>query len=888
MPLPKTYNPQESEPRIQAFWQEQGIYHFDPAAEAPVYSIDTPPPTVSGNLHLGHLYSYSHPDFIARFQRMNGRNVYYPMGFDDNGLPTERLVEKRLGLRAREIGRTAFIQKCLELSRDVEQEYQAIWQRLGLSIDWRYTYRTIDDHSRRLCQLSFIALYRRGLVYRREAPAIWCPECQASFAQADLNDLDRSSEFVTLAFGLPEAGSLPIATTRPELLPACVAVFVHPSDARYRHLIVEHGKEPLFATVPLFGQAVPILADPATDPQKGTGAVMCCTFGDTTDVAWWRTHGLPVIQAIDRAGCMTSAAGGYAGLPLTAARQQIKEALAEGGLILSRQPIAQSVRVHERCDTPVEYLLVQQWFLRILDFKRELLQAGAAIHWHPASLHARYQDWVDNLNWDWCLSRQRFYGPVIPAWYCQSCGETILADEDQLPVDPTEQEPAHPCPQCGGTAFTPEQDVFDTWATSALSPQIVGQAEFTLSAHDVIASEAKKSSSQDGRSHNREGRLSEANRLLPLPNKLYNQVFPYSLRPQAHDIIRTWTFYTIVQSLFHWDTLPWENVFISGWGIAGEGMGKISKSRGGGPMAPLEMIARYSADAVRYWAASTAPGKDAIISEEKIQMGARLATKLWNVARFAERFVSGNLDVMGNVGAGSSGGPHPQPAPTIHFTPADRWILSRTQKLVRRATSLLQEYDYAAAKSEIEAFFWTELTDNYLEMAKQRLYDPADPSHEAARFSLQTVLLTVLKLFAPFMPYVTEAIYLGLFGTLSVVGSFATHNTQSSASIHRQSWPVADPALEDDAAEVVGQTLVGIATAVRRFKSERNLPLGAELNWVQLAAVESDGSLLPGLREAVADLKSITRARAIVFRAAPDEKIEYTRLEGLSIYIQVE
>jgi valyl-tRNA synthetase len=864
MSLTKTYNPHECEALIQAFWQEQGIYHFDPASEAPVYSIDTPPPTVSGSLHLGHLYSYSHPDFIARFWRMNGRNVFYPMGFDDNGLPTERLVEKRLGLHAREIGRTAFIQKCLELSRDVEQEYQAIWQRLGLSIDWRYTYRTIDKHSRLLCQLSFINLYRRGLVYRREAPAIWCPECQASFAQADLNDLDRSSEFITLAFGLPEGGSLPIATTRPELLPACVAVFVHPTDPRYQHLIPGNGKAPRSAIVPLFGQAVPILSDPAADPQKGTGAVMCCTFGDTTDISWWYTHGLPVIQAIDRAGRMTSAAGAYAGLPLAAARTQITTDLATRGLILARQPTAQSVRVHERCDTPVEYLLVQQWFLRILDFKRELLQAGEAIHWHPASMHARYQDWVENLNWDWCLSRQRFYGPVIPAWYCQSCGETILPDEAQLPVDPTEQEPAHPCPKCGGTAFIPEQDVFDTWATSALSPQIAGQAEFTHTGK---------------------------NNRLSSETPLYKQVFPYSLRPQAHDIIRTWTYYTIVQSLFHWDALPWENVLISGWGIAGEGMGKISKSRGGGPMAPLDTIARYSADAVRYWAASTAPGKDAIISEEKIQMGARLATKLWNVARFTERFLYGDSphehtpisefsppsrpSFLGKKGVTQQS--YVQGDERGNISPADRWILSRTQKLVLRTTSLLQEYDYAAAKSEIEAFFWTELADNYLEMAKQRLYDPADPSHEAARFSLQTVLLTVLKLFAPFLPFVTEAIYQGI----------GDQRPGDKGSIHRESWPVADPALEDDAAEAVGQTLVAIATAVRRFKSERNLPLGAELNRLQLAAVESDETLLSALREAVVDLKSITRAREIVFGPAPDQETEYARLEGLRIFIQV-
>ncbi len=873
MSLPKSYNPKETEPRLQAFWQERGTYQFDPDSTAEVYSIDTPPPTVSGNLHLGHIYSYSHPDFFARFWRMSGRNVFYPMGFDDNGLPTERLTEKRLKVHAREIGRSAFIQKCLEVSDQAIQEYKAIWQRLGLSIDWRYTYRTIDDNSRRLCQQSFIDLYRRGLVYRREAPAIWCPECQASFAQADLNDLERQTEFVTLAFGLPGGGSLPIATTRPELLPACVAVFVHPGDPRYRNLITQPGQSPHTTVVPLFGQSVPILTDPAADPQKGTGAVMCCTFGDTTDIAWWYSHALPMIQAIDRAGNMAATAGEYVGLPMADARQKIKQALENRGLLLARQPVAQSVRVHERCDTPAEYLMVKQWFVRILDFKPELLQAGQNVAWHPASMAARYQAWVENLTWDWCLSRQRFYGPAFPVWYCQSCGETILAEEEQLPVDPSEQQPAHTCPQCGGTSFIPEQDVFDTWATSSLSPQIVGRGEFSLASNPVITSAGKQSPSGStvigSAAKQSLAFRNPSSDLSPSPDGLYGQVFPFSLRPQAHDIIRTWAFYTIVKSLFHWDTLPWQNVLISGWGIAGEGMGKISKSRGGGPMAPLEMIDRYSADAVRYWAASTGPGKDAIISEEKIQMGARLVTKLWNVARFAERFIEQGL---GNkrIGENSSS------LNSYPLSPADLWILSRAQKLVRRATAHLQAYDYSAAKSEIEAFFWTELADNYLEMAKQRLYDPAEPTHTAACFTLQNVLFTVLKLLAPYLPYVTE----------EITQKIGEQGIGERESIHRQRWPEADPDLENEAAEALGQTLVEIATVVRRYKSEHNLPLGSELNRVQLAAVAGDDSGMGALRSSMSDLKSITRAREITFGAAGSQAAEFAQLKGLRIYIE--
>lgn len=803
MPLPKHYTPQESEPRLEAQWQRGGVYHFDPQRDAPVYSIDTPPPTVSGHLHLGHVYSYSHADFIARFWRMNGRNVFYPMGYDDNGLPTERLVEKRLGITAAQVGRSAFIEKCLQISEEAERDYQQLWQRLGLSIDWRYTYRTIDERSRRACQLSFIDLQRRGLAYRREAPAIWCPECRTSIAQAELNDLERPSEFTTLAFQLEDGALLPIATTRPELLPACVAVFVHPGDERFRGLA---GRR---ASVPLFGQSVPILEDPGADPQKGTGAVMCCTFGDTADVAWWYTHHLPRVEAIGRDGRMTAAAGAYAGLTTAEARRQILDALAQAGLTLGQQTIQQSVRVHERCDTPVEYIPVSQWFIRVLDFKQELLQMGEQVRWRPEHMLARYQAWVENLNWDWCISRQRYYGVPFPVWYCARCGATILADEDQLPVDPSETQPAHPC-ECGSTEFTPELDIFDTWATSSLSPQIVGQ------------------------------QFDESGAISPL----YQKVFPFSLRPQAHEIIRTWAFYTIVKSRHHFGVLPWQDALISGWGIAGEGMGKISKSRGGGPLSPLEMIERYSADAVRYWAASSGPGRDAVISEEKIQAGARLVTKLWNVARFSQRFLEGYAP--------------PETPPAL--SPADRWMLASLQSLVRRVTALFQEYDYASARTETEDFFWRVLADNYLEMAKQRLYDEAHPGREGARCALYHSLLALLKLFAPILPYITETIYQGLF-----IGDRATRQeplgrTYPIESIHTSAWPVPDPRLEDESAQALGERLVQIATAVRRYKSEHNLPLGTELSRVQLA---TGGATAEALAAAIPDITSVCRVRQV-------------------------
>jgi valyl-tRNA synthetase len=841
MALNKNYSPAQSEPALQSHWQEQCTYHFERDSERPVYSIDTPPPTVSGHLHLGHVYSYSHADFMARFYRMNGYNVFYPMGFDDNGLPTERLVEKRQGVTAQKIGRQAFIERCLQVSEEAERDYQALWQRLGLSIDWRYTYRTIDENSRRTSQLSFIDLHRKGRLYRQSAPAIWCPECRTSIAQADLNDLERDSEFVTLPFQLPDGTHLLIATTRPELLAACVAIFVHPEDARYRALIGQN------ALVPLYGQAVPILPDPAADPEKGTGAVMCCTFGDQTDVAWWFTHKLPLKEVIDHAGRMTPAAGPLAGLALDEARRKVKELLAEQGIILGRQPTRQSIRVHERCDTPVEYVLAAQWFISVLDRKAELLSIGEQVHWHPEPMRSRYTAWVENLNWDWCISRQRYFGVPFPVWYCNECGAPILAEEADLPVDPLSQSPSHPC-ACGSTAFTPESDVLDTWATSSLSPQICG--------HWLADPE------------------------------LFKKIYPFSLRPQAHEIIRTWAFYTITKSSYHLDSLPWKDVLISGWGLAGEGQGKISKSRGGGPMAPLAMIEKYSADALRYWAASTSPGKDSIISEDKIQMGTRLVTKLWNVARFAERFIipSASESVLQDKepnplapfperkGEAREGAPisaakaaeigFPSGSPSLEgrgwgigpssaaLSPADRWILARMQELIRQVTSAMQNYEYAMAKSEIETFFWKDLADNYLEMAKQRLYHPEHPQHAGACFTLRALLLDMLKLLAPFLPYITETLYQELFAAAEGVHS-----------IHVSRWPVPVPTFEDQAVLALGETLVTAATAVRRFKSEQNLSLGAELSRLQLIAASPE--LGAALEAASADLMSVTRALAV-------------------------
>jgi valyl-tRNA synthetase len=567
-----------------------------------------------------------------------------------------------------------------------------------------------------------------------------------------------------------------------------------------------------YALVPVFGQRVPILPDPAADPAKGSGAVMCCTFGDSADVAWWMRYKLPLVEVIDREGKMLPTAGLLSGLTILDARMKVIQTLQEQGRILDRQQQPQTIRIHERCDSAVEYIVTPQWFIRLLEHKQKLLTAGETLLWHPSYMQSRYQAWVQNLNWDWCISRQRYFGVAIPVWYCARCGETILADEADLPVSPTEQQSGKSCPACGSRETIAESDVLDTWATSSLTPLI-------------CAGWQKEEDSTA---------------------EFFRKVFPFSLRPQSHEIIRTWAFYTIVKSLYHLGELPWRDVMISGWGIAGEGMGKISKSRGGGPMPPLEMIDRYSADAVRYWAASTSTGMDAVISEERVQMGIKFVNKLWNVARFCEPFIEGRSST---------------PTPLTYATPADRWLLARLQQVIRQCTLSFEGYDYASAKHELENFFWHDFADNYIEMCKQRLYDHTHPQRVAACFTVYEALFTLLKLCAPFFPFVTEEIFQNLFVQF-----------EGTESIHRLAWPESNPSLDDPYAGSHGDLLVAIASGVRRYKSEHNLPLSTELSCLRLTFAEPE--LNQWITAALPDLISITRAKRIEIEAELPDGIE--------------
>lgn len=797
--LPNRYNFREIEPALAQFWADHNTYAFDTHGSGPTFTIDTPPPTVSGELHLGHCFSYTQTDVIARFHRMRGERVLYPMGFDDNGLPTERFVERTIRRKATQMERSDFLKHCLELIEQTEDRFEALWHRLSLSVDWAYRYSTISPQAQRASQWSFIQLFQAGRAYTQLAPTLWCPECRTAIAQAEVDDMTLPTLFSTLAFKLQDGSTLPIATTRPELLPACVAIFVHPTDKRYAHLIGS------FASIESAGFSqkqrieVPILADEQADPAKGTGAVMCCTFGDSTDVSWWRSHRLPLLAAIGRDGRMTALAGPLASLPVTEARRLLLQHLAEQDLMLNQETIEHNVGAHERCGTPVEYLHTRQWFIRVLDQKERFLQAGRQIRWHPEYMRTRYEHWVENLQWDWCISRQRFLGVPFPAWTCRACGEIMLATQDQLPLDPRISPPSKAC-ACGSTDFEPEQDVMDTWATSSCSPLIIS-------------------------------------RWAENDPAWFTQHFPTNLRPQAHDIIRTWAFYTIVKSVYHTDSAPWDMITISGHGLSSQ-RSKISKSKTHSEVGPLTLIEQESADALRYWATSVKAGNDTPLNLETIATGRRLVTKLWNASRFA----AGRLQNLTSEQIAS------EQLPAL-LLPTDRWLLSRLAHTIEYATTELARGEYSTARAELERFFWSELCDNYLELAKSRLYREEGSERTAAQWTLYQALLATLKMLAPYLPFVTEQIYQQLF-----------RQWETTLSIHLTAWPVWHEQWIDAGAEETGKVLLEALRQVRRYKAEQGLSVGAEL---AMLTIKIHSKLCPALQATFVDLKSATRAREI-------------------------
>lgn len=554
--MEKKYDHGAAEAQMQQLWTQEKTYAYRNTG-APVYSIDTPPPTVSGALHIGHIFSYTQTDIIARYKRLCGFSIFYPFGFDDNGLPTERFVEKKTGIVGHQVGRSEFIKLCLAETVEVEKKFEDLWKRIGLSVDWTKCYSTIDEMSRRISQASFLELYTKGYVYRRDEPALYCTACRTSVAQAELDDAEQPSQFYDIQFTAADGTPLVVATTRPELLPSCVAMFYHPNDQRYQHL------KGAMARVPLFGFEVPILADEAVVMEKGTGLVMCCTFGDKTDIAWYKKYNLPYKPSLGRDGRWLPSTGILAGLKVLQAREAVVVALKEAGLLLNQRAITHAVSIHERCKQSIEFLVLKQWFLKLLPYKQELLTVADKINWYPAYMKARYKNWVENINWDWCLSRQRFYGIPFPAWHCLDCDEVILARKEQLPVDPQEVG-AIACSSCKSMNVVPDTDVMDTWNTSSLTPYICKALQENATSPEQQV-------------------------------KLFESAYtPMSMRPQAHDIIRTWAFYTIAKTWMHHKEMPWQDIVISGHVLSGE-KEKISKSQGNSPLQPENLMKNYAA-----------------------------------------------------------------------------------------------------------------------------------------------------------------------------------------------------------------------------------------------------------------------------------------------------
>ncbi|RRC94569.1 valine--tRNA ligase [Schaalia canis] len=846
-------------------WREAGTYDFDrTATREQVYSIDTPPPTVSGSLHVGHVFSYTHTDLIARFQRMNGKSVFYPMGWDDNGLPTERRVQNYFGVRVdatlpyepdfvppheggdgksikardqKPISRRNFVELCERLTVEDERQFEALWRYLGLSVDWKQHYQTIGARARKVAQAAFLRNLARGEAYQAEAPGLWDVTFQTAVAQAELESREYPGFYHRLAFHITdpakaaeaEAKGAPvengvdvcIETTRPELLAACVALVAHPDDERY---------QPLFGTTvtsPIFGVELPVLAHPQAEKDKGAGIAMCCTFGDTTDIDWWRDLKLPLRAILRKDGriqtetpeWITDAEGvaafeQIAGKTTFSAREWLVERLAETGEMRGEpQKTVRQTNFFEKGDKPLEIVTSRQWYIRnggrewvnpasTTNLNDELVERGRELEFHPDFMRVRYENWVRGLNNDWLISRQRFFGVPFPLWYrVGEDGEVnyddiITPDESALPVDPSTDVPAGYTEDQRGVpgGFVGELDIMDTWATSSLSPQI---ACGWLEDEDLFA-----------------------------------RTYPMDLRPQGQDIIRTWLFSTVVRANLEFAALPWKHAGISGW-ILDSDHKKMSKSKGN-VVTPMGLLEQYGSDAVRYWAASARLGLDAAFDESQMKIGRRLAIKVLNASKFAL--------TMGGEGADLDLDPS-------HVTEAlDRSVLAELREVVRVSTEALAAYDHVKALETTETFFWT-FCDDYLELVKERAYNREglwdEESARSARAALAIVINTVVRLLAPFLPFVTEEVW----------------SWYREGSVHTAAWPTVDElaAVEGDAEVLRGASAALIV--LRRVKSEAKVSPRTPFLAVTVAA---PGALVETLKLVERDLRAATKIEGVM------------------------
>lgn len=786
--MEKHYPYEEAEKQMRDYWDTNQIYKFRNDDGREVFSIDTPPPTISGSLHIGHIFSYTQAEMAARFRRMQGYNVFYPFGFDDNGLPTERLVEREKNILAKEVPRNEFTAACLDTTSSYENDFKELWSSLGFSVDWSLQYKTIEPDVQKISQRSFIELVEKGKAYRKESPVLWCTQCSTSIAQAELNSHETETSFIYIPFKTCQ-DELIVATTRPELLYGCVCLLVNPLDERYKKYV---GK---YATVPIYSFDIPIMADEKVT-EKGTGVVMCATFGDVTDVVWQREYNLPQKNVIRQDGYIDETVPFIGGLKVKVARKEIIQLLNENRLIIKSETINHTVSTHERCGTEIEIISSNQWYIDVLSEKERFLQAADKINWYPRQMKSRYVNWVENLKWDWCISRQRYFGVPFPLWYCKKCSKPILADINLLPVNPINEKPTHAC-KCGSNDFEPETAVFDTWATSSLTPLI--NARYWS-------------------------------------ENPYEKIFPMSMRTQAHEIIRTWAFYTIVKSLYHTGRLPWKDIMVCGFVLAKKGE-KISKSKNNSELLPEALIKKHSADAVRYWAANAKLGTDTFFDEEELSVSKRFLTKLWNASKFAISHLF-DFDRQNN-----------NPDLSL-LLPADRWIIEKLNLTVNKASQLLYNYETGSARHEIDSFFWNDFCDYYIEIVKDRLYLPdkhGTEERQSGQYAIYHSLLSILKMYAIYVPHITEYIYLEFF-----------KQHEGCASIHLLTW---ENNTEQDIEILEFRELMKEAVAtVRKTKAENKLSLKTEMECVN---IRTEKNYLPMFLKTEKDLKACLSAKNI-------------------------